>query len=92
LITLADWQAEGLALFGEDPDDWQFICPACGLVQTPGEFRALGMGQRMIDTIVSFACIRRWTDQDCMSAGKGPVLIHISDTEPDRPTFDWNKP
>jgi hypothetical protein len=50
------------------------------------------MGQRMIDTIVSFACIRRWTDQDCMSAGKGPVLIHISDTEPDRPTFDWNKP
>lgn len=91
-ISLENWQAEGLDLFGDDPNQWQFVCPDCGQVQKPQDFLDLGMPQKMVDTIAAFACIRRWTDQVCMSKRHGPTMIIITLCEPARPTFDWNRP
>ena len=41
LISLENWQAMGHRLFGPDPDQWQFVCPACATVQKPADFLAL---------------------------------------------------
>ena len=35
----AEWEAEGEALFGEDKMQWKFVCPNCGHVQCPEDFR-----------------------------------------------------
>ena len=91
LISLENWQTMGHQLFGPDPDQWQFVCPACATVQKPADFLALGMPTKMVDTICAFACIRRWTDQGCLSAGDGPIFVHVAANEPDRPTFNWNQ-
>ena len=90
-IGLEAWQAMGRKLFGEDPNQWEFICPDCGHVQKPQDFLDLGMPQKMVDTIAAFSCIRRWGDQLCMSKRSGPVQIIITPGEDPRPTFDWNQ-
>lgn len=38
-MTLAEWQAKGAELFGRDAIKWRFVCPSCGHVQTPEDFR-----------------------------------------------------
>ena len=90
-MSLVAWQNIGLTLFGEDTNQWEFVCPDCGHVQKPQDFLDLGLNQRTVDTIASHACIRRWTDQSCMSKGQGPIAILITTSEPMRPTFDWNR-
>tara|TARA_R110000796_G_scaffold120296_1_gene234444 strand:- start:1518 stop:1769 length:252 start_codon:yes stop_codon:yes gene_type:complete len=82
----------GHQLFGDDPNQWEFVCPDCGLVQKPQDFLDLGLHQRQVDTIAAFSCIRRWTDQGCMSKSAGQTMITITPCEPARPTFDWNRP
>lgn len=89
---LDEWQAEGIQLFGPNPNQWEFVCPDCGAVQRPQDFLDLGLHQRQVDIIAAFACIGRWKGTGCMSAGRGPVLLIISEHEQDRPTFDWNRP
>ncbi len=45
-IPVAEWLAEGLRLFGggrADWRNWRFKCPICGHVQTPADFKALGV-------------------------------------------------
>lgn len=42
VVMLKDWQAEGERLFGKDPKDWRFVCPACGGVQTGRQFEESG--------------------------------------------------
>lgn len=31
-IIQEEWKAEGIELFGEDVRQWEFVCPACGIV------------------------------------------------------------
>jgi len=38
-MTLAEWNAEGERLFGEDRLAWRFRCPVCGHVASPQDFR-----------------------------------------------------
>lgn len=38
-FTHADWLDLGRARFGENFDDWRFVCPICGNVASIGEFR-----------------------------------------------------
>ena len=33
-ITQDEWLAEGTKRFGEDKRNWEFVCPACGRVQS----------------------------------------------------------
>jgi len=39
IISKEEWLAKGKELFGEDMLAWKFVCPGCGHVQTPEEFR-----------------------------------------------------
>lgn len=89
-MRLEDWQQQGLDTFGQDPDKWRFRCPDCGHVQAPGDFLALGMHRHQVDNRAGYSCIRRWTDQECMSAGRGTVGLHVTPGEI-RPTFPFDK-
>ena len=40
--TLIEWREEGNRRFGDDIEDWKFVCPACGRVNTGQEFKDLG--------------------------------------------------
>lgn len=42
-MSLVEWQTEGRRLFGDDANEWKFRCPVCGNIQTPGDFRNLGV-------------------------------------------------
>ena len=87
-VSLEHWQAEAITLFGQDPNHWKFQCPICQQAQSMADFHALGMNPKQALHIVGYSCIRRWTDQLCMSSGAGPVELQIADDEI-RPTFHW---
>jgi hypothetical protein len=40
--TLEEWRTEATELFGPDPVNWKFVCPACGRVNTGREFKDFG--------------------------------------------------
>lgn len=42
VIKLSDWLEELKARFGENPDNWKFVCPSCGHVQSVGDFKEAG--------------------------------------------------
>ena len=43
VLRYQDWVARGKELYGPDMLDWQFVCPACGHVQTLREFHEVGI-------------------------------------------------
>ena len=47
LMDFDEWKTLGERLFGADRDEWMFVCPSCGNVQTPAEMKALGENGRM---------------------------------------------
>lgn len=59
-IPLADWRDEATNRFGPDPNDWRFVCPSCGHVQTRRDFLQLGMGAAQVDRYLAFSCVGRW--------------------------------
>jgi hypothetical protein len=38
-LTIAEWRSLGERLFGPDFFQWKFVCPSCGHVQSPEDFR-----------------------------------------------------
>lgn len=36
--TYVEWMTEGKKRFGDDFNDWKFICPACGHIQSVRDF------------------------------------------------------
>lgn len=38
LIGHKTWLAKAIELFGDDPNDWEFVCPLCGNVQSYQSF------------------------------------------------------
>ena len=36
--TLTEWQEEAKNRFGDNPNSWKFVCPACGRVTSLKEF------------------------------------------------------
>lgn len=43
VIKVADWLKELKSRFGEDSEDWKFVCPSCGHVQSVADFKAIGV-------------------------------------------------
>ncbi|MBN2392089.1 MAG: hypothetical protein JXR84_15285 [Anaerolineae bacterium] len=39
VLSYDDWIAEGTELFGDDKLQWEFVCPACGHIQKPIDFK-----------------------------------------------------
>lgn len=90
-LTHAEWKAEGAHRFGDDINNWRFICPSCGHIASVADYRALGASPGAI----AFSCIGRFTDAPheafagpgtgpCNYAGGGlfainPVTVVYSD-------------
>jgi hypothetical protein len=84
-MTEAEWLAKGNELFGEDMLEWKFVCPICGHVQTPNDFRPFKDAGATPDSARN-ECIGRYTlprgvaqgegGQPCDYAGYG--LIQVS--------------
>ena len=71
LWKIDDWRAEGARRFGDDHMKWRFVCPSCGHVQTPADYKAVNAPE----TAVAFSCIGRWTPGatgEIGQKGKGP--------------------
>ena len=37
--SIDEWREKGRSLFGEDYEQWKFVCPACKRVSTVSEYR-----------------------------------------------------
>ena len=90
-LTLEEWQAQGVQLFGRDVNKWRFVCPACGHIQTRQDWLNLGMRPQQVDERVGFTCIGRWLDPFNMakdfepSGGSG--CNYVGDREPNISPF-----
>jgi hypothetical protein len=60
-ITSSEWKREGTELFGEDIMKWRFVCPSCGYVQTPEQFRQY-KDKGAVPDDAHFNCIGRYMD------------------------------
>lgn len=58
VLKVEDWKKELVSRFGENTDNWKFVCPACGHIQTPADFKAIGKDEQLAYT----DCIGRYTD------------------------------
>ena len=69
-ISREQWEAEGEALFGPDQMTWRFVCPSCGHVATPQDWKDAGATQGA----VAFSCVGRWlsTAEDAFTKTGGP--------------------
>lgn len=73
-MSLADWKKEGERRFGPDALLWHFVCPVCGHVQTPLDFKPLARLGATPSSAYS-ECIGRYIpgSQDAFGAtGVGP--------------------
>ena len=58
-LTLAEWQAAGLARFGHaEARLWLFVCPSCGEEQTYRDLRDLGVPHP--ERYFAYSCIGRF--------------------------------
>jgi hypothetical protein len=63
-ISHAEWLAEAARRFGPDARTWQFVCPACGTVQSAADLLATGKfkpGSGEVNSVLGFSCIGRFT-------------------------------
>ena len=69
-LTQQEWLAKGEKLFGEDVLEWEFVCPSCGHVQKPEDFRPYK--DKGADPNTAFLkCIGRYDGHGDNSMGSG---------------------
>ena len=90
--THEEWHEEARRRFGESSGDWQFLCPACGNVQTPRDFEAVSEHRGQAADRAPQYCIGNFTDHDCdwKSFGlfRGPVYVDMGGGH-ETPVFDF---
>lgn len=73
-ISHADWIAEAKTRFGENQDDWKFVCPVCKRISSIKDWRNANapMG------VVAYSCVGRFdgSKPDCNYAGGGLFLLN----------------
>lgn len=60
VIKIADWLKELRSRFGEDDEEWKFVCPSCGHVQSVADFKAIGVDGNK----AYYECIGRYKNID----------------------------
>lgn len=97
-MTQAEWEAEGERLFGPVRIYWGFVCPSCGHVQTPEDFRQYKDDGASPD-LAYLVCIGRWDGHGAveMCSGKSPCnytsggLFNINPVKVKRPSGDTTR-
>jgi hypothetical protein len=56
-LTESEWNAEGIALFGDDRLEWRFVCPSCGHAAAVKDWKAAGAPVEA----AGFSCVGRWS-------------------------------
>lgn len=69
VLTLVEWQAEGIARFGPDVNRWVFVCPSCGQAQTRQDWLAYETHPAEADRRLAFDCIGIRAEEVCPGAG-----------------------
>jgi len=54
-LTVNEWRARAVALFGDDPMEWKFVCPSCGHVAAVKDWKDAGATEAEI----AFSCLGR---------------------------------
>ena len=77
------WDAKGQELFGEDMEDWQFVCPTCGLVQSIARAKKEWPQLKDRNWNVTSECVGRYTkDVGCDWAAyglfRGPLFVELN--------------
>lgn len=102
-MTKEEWTAEAKRRFGDNPDQWRFVCPSCGHVASVGDWKAADATSGSI----AFSCIGRWVKGDdaktfkkkggpCQYAGGGlfklnPITV-IDEAGKEHRVFDFASP
>lgn len=69
-LTEKEWRARGKRLFGKDTNNWKFICPSCGNIQTIKNFKKYkNKGATPSDAY--FNCIGRFSGKGGHIGGDG---------------------
>lgn len=53
--TREEWEAEAIKRFGDDHNDWRFVCPSCGIIVGVQDYKDAGLPSSMI----GFSCVGR---------------------------------
>lgn len=69
-ITEKEWRALGVRLYGKDPRDWKFRCPACGHVQSMRDYATLPQPCGKPEDTIGYSCIGRLMET-CSAAFSG---------------------
>ncbi len=73
VVLFNDWKSQLIEKFGEDSQDWKFICVVCGNIQCGKDFVAIGENPQQS----SFNCIGRYTkEKGCDWTLGGFLQIH----------------
>jgi hypothetical protein len=64
--TLDEYYQTGRLLFGEDTDNWRFICPSCGHIASVKEYTECDAPE----SAVAYSCIGRWTGEKYPAVSK----------------------
>lgn len=68
-LTVDEWEAKGIKLFGEDKLKWEFVCPSCGYVASVSDWKKAGASPGE----VAFSCVGRNLEKPKNIGGKpGP--------------------
>jgi len=70
-ISREEWEALGVSLFGKNPRQWKFKCPACGYVASIEDYLRVGAPEGAF----AFSCVGRWMKEarDAFTGkGEGP--------------------
>ena len=82
-ISKREWDAKGRELFGMDMQDWKFVCPSCGLVQSIAKAKEHWPQLKGKDWNVTSECVGRYTkDAGCdwcaYGLFRGPLIVVLS--------------
>lgn len=69
--TIEEWMAEGKRRFGDRMLRWKFVCPACGHVQMPEDFRPFKHIKGVDADTARFNCIGRYSGADANAGLSG---------------------
>lgn len=79
VYTQEEWIAQALSLFGPNPLDWRFKCPACQQVQGIMDLVDTGLSAEDASLKVYQYCVGNFSEHDCdwkaFGLFTGPVVV-----------------
>jgi hypothetical protein len=63
-ITIQEWHAEAVSLFGEGKINWKFVCPKCRTVQSAHDFlEIIDFPEEKLGSVLGYTCIGKFIEE-----------------------------